>query len=71
MTSTPAVAAMLEDADFPLRPWQIAALADEYGADARLRAKIDQIPEREYTDAFDVVVAVTSTPTHLRARRPL
>jgi hypothetical protein len=66
-----AVAAVLDGVEFPVRPWQIAAAAEDYGVDAATRTKIDQIPDREYSDVFDVVVALTSTPAHLRQRRPL
>jgi hypothetical protein len=66
-----AVAAVLDGVEFPVRPWQIAAAADEFGLDERSRTKIDQMPDREYSDVFDIVVALTSTPAHLRQRRPL
>ncbi len=66
-----AVAAVLDGLEFPLRPWQIAVAADEFGVDPLTRTEIDQIPDREYSDVFDVVVALTSTPAHLRRRRPL
>ena len=66
-----AVAAVLDGIAFPVRPWQIATAADEYGVDPLTRAEIDQIPDREYSDVFDIVVALTSTPAHLRSRRPL
>ena len=66
-----AVAAVLDGVEFPVRPWQIAAAADDFGVDAATRTKIAQIPDREYSDVFDVVVALTSTPAHLRSRRPL
>ena len=66
-----AVAVVLDGIEFPVRPWQIAVAADEFGVDLVTRAKIDQIPDREYTDVFDIVVALTSTPAHLRGRRPL
>jgi hypothetical protein len=66
-----AVAAVLDGVEFPVRPWQIALAADDVGVDPLTRAEIDQIPDREYTDVFDVVVALTSTPAHLRRRRPL
>lgn len=65
------VAAVLDGVDFPVRPWQLAAAADEFGVDPLTRTKIDQIPDREYNDVFDIVVALTSTPAHLRSRRPL
>jgi hypothetical protein len=65
------VAAVLDGIAFPVRPWQIAAAAEEFGVDPLTRAKIDQIPDREYSDVFDIVVALTSTPAHLRGRRPL
>ncbi|MCD2195942.1 DUF2795 domain-containing protein [Actinomycetospora endophytica] len=66
-----AFAAVLDGVEFPVRPWQIAAAAEEFGVDTVTRTKIDQIPDREYSDVFDVVVALTSTPAHLRHRRPL
>lgn len=62
---------MLEGVAFPVRPWQIATAAEDFGVDAVTRTKIDQIPDREYSDVFDIVVALTSTPAHLRRRRPL
>lgn len=65
------VAAVLDGVDFPVRPWQLAAAADEFGVDPLTRTEIDQIPDREYNDVFDIVVALTSTPAHLRGRRPL
>jgi hypothetical protein len=66
-----AVAAVLDGIAFPVRPWQLAIAADEFGVDPLTRAEIDQIPDREYSDVFDIVVALTSTPAHLRSRRPL
>jgi hypothetical protein len=56
---------------FPVRPRQIAAAADDHGVDPLTRRKIAQIPDREYTDVFDIVVALSSTPAHLSGRRPL
>ena len=63
--------AVLDDVRFPARRWQIATAADGYGIDAATRTKIDQIPDREYTDVHDVVWALTSTPAHLAGRRQL
>jgi hypothetical protein len=66
-----AVAAALDGVAFPVRPWQLVIAAEDFGVDPLTRAKIDQIPDREYSDVFDIVVALTSTPAHLRSRRPL
>lgn len=65
------MAAVLDGVEFPVRPWQIVVAAEDHGVDAATRDKIDQIPDREYGDVFDIVVALTSTPAHLRHRRPL
>lgn len=66
-----AFAAALDGVEFPVRRWQLVAAADRYGVDATTRVKVDQLPERTYHDVFDVVVALSSTPAHLRERRPL
>lgn len=66
-----AFAAVLGDVAFPLRRAEIAAAADDHGVDPLTRRKIDQLPDRPYTDVFDIVVALSSTPVHLSGRRPL
>ncbi|MBE7163491.1 MAG: DUF2795 domain-containing protein [Williamsia herbipolensis] len=66
-----AFADLLRDVEFPVRRPEIAAAAEDRGADPLVRRKIDQIPDREYTDVFDIVVALSLTPAHLKGRRPL
>ena len=62
---------MLDGVDFPVRRWAITAAALDYGLDEQNRTQIDQIPDREYTDVYDVVVALSTTPAHLARRRRL
>ena len=62
---------MLVDAVFPLRRWQLLAIADDYGLDSGTRAKLEQIPDREYGDSRDVMIALANTPVHLATRRQL
>ncbi|WP_433803234.1 DUF2795 domain-containing protein [Actinomycetospora sp. CA-084318] len=66
-----AFAAVLGDVAFPLGRDEIAAAAEDHGVDPLMRRKIAQLPDREYTDVYDIVVALSSTPAHLGARRPL
>ena len=66
-----AFAAVLGDVAFPLRREEIAAAAADHGLDTLMQRKIEQLPDREYTDVFDIVVALSSTPAHFRGRRPL
>jgi hypothetical protein len=47
------------------------AVADDCGVDARTRTKLEQIPDRPYVDAGDVMIALAMTPAHLAARPPL
>ncbi len=56
---------------FPMRRWQLLAVADDYGVDARTRTKLEQIPDRAYRDGSEVMVAMSMTPAHLAARSPL
>ncbi|GLZ49370.1 hypothetical protein Acsp06_55550 [Actinomycetospora sp. NBRC 106375] len=67
----PGFRAVLDGEQFPLRRWQILAVADDYGLDTRTRAKLEQIPDRRYVDAGDVMIALAMTPAHLAARTPL
>ena len=60
---------LLADRPFPLRRWELLIIADDYGLDSRTRAKIEQIPDRPYDDAGEVMTALSNTPEHL-ARRP-
>jgi hypothetical protein len=62
---------LLQDVAFPVRRPQIAAAVEGRGVDPAVRRKIEQIPDREYTDVFDIVVALSLTPAHLKGRRPL
>lgn len=66
-----AFADLLRDVEFPVRRPEIAAAAEDRGVDPLVRRKIAQIPDREYTDVFDIVVALSLTPAHLKGRRPL
>ena len=54
-----------------MRRWQLLAVADDYGVDARTRTELEQIPDRLYGDAGDVMIALAMTPAHLAARTPL
>jgi hypothetical protein len=67
----PGFRAVLDAERFPLRRWQVLAVADDYGVDARTRTKLEQIPDRRYVDAGDVMIALTMTPAHLASRTPL
>jgi hypothetical protein len=67
----PGFRAVLDAERFPLRRWQILAVADDYGVDARTRTKLEQIPDRAYVDGGDVMIALAMTPAHLAARTPL
>ncbi|GAA4877551.1 DUF2795 domain-containing protein [Actinomycetospora straminea] len=67
----PGFRAVLDGQQFPLRRWQILVAADDYGVDARTRTKLEQIPDRPYADAGDVMIALAMTPAHLAARTPL
>jgi hypothetical protein len=67
----PGFRAVLDAESFPLRRWQILAVADDYGIDARTRTKLEQIPDRAYADGGDVMIALAMTPAHLAARTPL
>ena len=62
---------VLDAERFPLRRWQLLAVADDYGVDHRTRTKLEQIPDRPYVDSGDVMIAVAMTPAHLAARSPL
>ena len=62
---------MLSDVSFPLRRWEILVIADDYGLDSRTRATLEQIPDREYRDTGDVMIALTTTPAYLARRRQL
>ena len=66
-----AFAAVLDGVQFPVRRWEIAAAAADYGLDPLTRTKIDQIPDRVYSDVYDVVIAITNTPAHLARRAQL
>ena len=66
-----AFAAVLEGVEFPVRRWEIAAAAEDWGVDALTRTKIQQIPDRVYTDVYDIVIAITNTPAHLARRAQL
>ncbi len=68
---TSAFAVVLDGVEFPVRRWEIVAAADGYGVDPLTRDEIEQIPDRAYSDVFDVLVALSSTPAHLARRRPL
>jgi hypothetical protein len=63
--------AVLDAERFPMRRWQLLAVADDYGVDARTRTKLEQIPDRTYVDGSDVMIAVAMTPAHLAVRAPL
>lgn len=63
--------AVLVDVPFPLRRWQLLAIADDYGLDSGTRAKLEQIPDQEYRDSGDVMIALANTPVHLASRRQL
>ncbi|MEJ2865791.1 hypothetical protein [Actinomycetospora flava] len=67
----PGFRAVLDEERFPLRRWQILAVADDYGVDARTRTKLEQVPDRVYADAGEVMIALAMTPAHLAARTPL
>ena len=67
----PGFRAVLDAERFPMRWWQVLAVADDYGVDARTRTKLEQIPDRPYVDAGDVMIALAMTPAHLAARTPL
>jgi len=67
----PGFRAVLDAERFPLRRWQILAVADDYGVDHRTRTELEQIPDRPYVDGGDVMIAVAMTPAHLATRRPL
>jgi hypothetical protein len=67
----PGFRAVLDAERFPLRRWQVLAVADDYGVDAHTRTKIEQIPDRQYVDPGDVMIALTMTPAHLASRTPL
>ena len=62
---------VLVGAELPLRRWQLLAIADDYGADARTRTKLEQVPDRDYHDSSEVMIAMSMTPAHLAARSPL
>ena len=63
--------AVLDAERFPLRRWQVLAVADDFGVDGWTRTKLEQIPDRPYVDAGDVMIALSMTPAHLAARTPL
>lgn len=63
--------AVLADRGFPLRRWELLAIADDYGLDSRSRTEIEQIPDRTYGDAGEVMAALSNTPAHLSRRAPL
>lgn len=63
--------AVLADRGFPLRRWELLVIADDYGLDSGTRSKIEQIPDRPYADAGDVMVALSNTPEHLAGRLQL
>ena len=65
----PGFRAVLDEERFPLRRWQLLAVADDYGVDTR--TKLEQIPDRPYADAGEVMIALAMTPAHLAARTPL
>lgn len=67
----PGFRAVLDAERFPLRRWQVLAVADDYGVDTRTRTKLEQIPDRPYVDAGEVMIALSMTPTHLASRTPL
>lgn len=67
----PGFRAVLDAERFPLRRWQILAVADDYGVDRRTRTELEQIPDRTYVDSGDVMIALAMTPAHLAARTPL
>jgi hypothetical protein len=67
----PGFRAVLDAERFPMRRWQILAVADDYGVDGRTRTKLEQIPDRPFGDADDVMIALAMTPAHLAARTPL
>jgi len=67
----PGFRAVLDVERFPMRRWQLLAVADDYGVDARTRTELEQIPDRPYADAGDVMIALAMTPAHLAARTPL
>ena len=71
MEDVPGFRAVLDEERFPLRRWQLLVVADDYGIDARTRTKLEQIPDRSYADAGDVMIALAMTPAHLAARTPL
>ena len=71
MGDVPGFRAVLDAERFPLRRWQLLAVADDYGADFRTRTKLEQIPDRDYVDSGDVMIALAMTPAHLAARTPL
>lgn len=71
MEGVPGFRAVLDERSFPLRRWQILAAADDYGVDTRTRTKLEQIPDRPYADAGEVMIALAMTPAHLAARTPL
>jgi hypothetical protein len=62
---------VLTGVQFPVRRWQLLAIADDYGIDARTRTELEQIPDRLYRDSGDVMIAMSMTPAHLAARSPL
>lgn len=63
--------AVLADAEFPLRRWEILTIADGYGLDSGTRSKLEQIPDRAYADSSEVMIALANTPAHLATRRQL
>lgn len=67
----PGFRAVLDAERFPLRRWQILAVADDYGVDPQTRAELEQIPDRVYVDSGDVMIALAMTPAHLATRTPL
>ncbi len=67
----PGFRAVLDAERFPLRRWQVLAVADDYGVDPHTRTKLEQIPDRAYVDAGEVMIALAMTPTHLASRTPL
>jgi hypothetical protein len=67
----PGLRDVLDAERFPLRRWQILAVADDYGVDASTRTKLEQIPDRAYVDSGDVMISVAMTPAHLVSRTPL
>jgi hypothetical protein len=62
---------VLTGVEFPVRRWQLLAIADDYGIDARTRTELEQIPDRLYRDSGEVMIAMSMTPAHLAVRSPL